>query len=90
MRKLMDAIDIHNKGLYGNLERQSIKDMGGSDDYEENMEFISAEYRYLDWRADVDDTLQEVATEIDRHGLKLQIIDTGSDDIFFRIMKKGI
>jgi len=56
------------------------------DDIDASMAYFS-EYRMSDWKEVSDSFMQELASELEEHGLKLYIADTGGDEWAWRIDK---
>lgn len=56
------------------------------DDADDSMEFFS-EYQVSDWKAVSPEFFEDLANELEHHGLKLYVADTGGDDYAWRIDK---
>ena len=81
MRKLMEAVED------GPVDEEVVQvDTPEFDDHDDEIAFFS-EYRVSDWKAVSPEFFEELADELEIHGLKLYVADTGGDDYAWRIDK---
>jgi len=87
MRKLMEALEAITEQNIVHIDPKSI--LGNSEaEMEDGYDFVGANFRSADWKADPEEVLQEVAIDLASFGLRIEMINLGDDQYHFRVMKR--